>query len=120
MADTSIASHSSVASLRLTARALLLSERIDTAGLERSDVISTAPLAFRVGSGGFAVLFRYGSVVLVGLSPIEEDEVLRGIRPRVTAPSAKMEDEVVTIEIAPERDDQVVIGGPISVKDLTP
>src|SRR5215472_11683931 len=105
---------------RYTARALLLGERIDTSGLERSDVISTAPLAFRVGLAGFAVLFRYGCVVLVGLSPIEEDELLRGIRPRVTAPSAKIEDEVATIEIAPERDDQVVTGGPISVKDLTP
>jgi uncharacterized Rmd1/YagE family protein len=105
---------------RYTARALLLGERIDTAGLERSDVISTAPLAFRVGSAGYAVLFRYGGVVLVGLSPIEEDEVLRGIRPRVTAPSAKIEDEVAIIEIAPERDDQIVTGGPISVKDMTP
>ena len=105
---------------RCTARALLLGERIDTAGLERSDVISTSPLAFRVGSSGFAVLFRYGVLVLVGLSPIEEDEVLRGIRPRVTAPSPKIEDEVATIEIAPERDDQVVTGGPISVRDLTP
>jgi uncharacterized Rmd1/YagE family protein len=63
--------------MRCTARALLLGERIDTAGLERSDVISTSPLAFRVGSSGFAVLFRYGGVVLVGLSPIEEDELLR-------------------------------------------
>jgi uncharacterized Rmd1/YagE family protein len=105
---------------RCTARALLLGERIDTAGLERSDVISTAPLAFRVGSFGYAVLFRYGGVVLIGLSPIEEDEVLRGIRPRVTGPAAKIEDEVATIEIAPDRDDQIVTGGPISVKDLSP
>ena len=106
--------------MRCTARALLLGERIDTAGLERSDVISTSPLAFRVGSSGFAVLFRYGGVVLVGLSPIEEDELLRGISPRVAGPSAKIEDEVATIEIAPERDDQVEMGGSISVKDLTP
>ncbi len=105
--------------MRCTARALLLGERIDTAGLERSDLISTSPLAFRVGSSGFAVLFRYGGVVLIGLSPIEEDEVLRGIRPRVAGPSAKIEDEVATIEIAPERDDQVEMGGAISVKDLT-
>ena len=69
---------------RCTARALLLGERIDTAGLERSDLISTAPLAFRVGTNGYAILFRYGVVVLIGLSPIEEDEVLRGVRPRVT------------------------------------
>jgi uncharacterized Rmd1/YagE family protein len=106
--------------VRCTARALLLGERIDTAGLERSDVISTSPLAFRVGAAGFAVLFRYGVVVLVGLSPIEEDEVLRGIRPRATSPYAKIEDEAATIEIASDRDDQVVTGGPIVVKDLTP
>jgi hypothetical protein len=103
-------------STRCSARALLLGERIDTAGLERSDVISTSPLAFRVGSAGYAVLMRYGVVVLLGLSPIEEDEVLRGIRPRVVGSYAKIEDEVSAIEIAPDRDDQVVTGGPISRK----
>src|SRR6266478_5281671 len=105
---------------RYTARALLLGERIDTAGLERSDVISTTPLAFRVGGTGYAVLFRYGVVVLVGLSPIEEDEVVRGIGARVTGAYGKIEDETATIEIAPERDDQVVTGGSISLKDLSP
>jgi uncharacterized Rmd1/YagE family protein len=105
---------------RCIARALLLGDRIDTAGLERSDVISTTPLAFRVGAAGFVVLFRYGSVVMVGLSPIEEDEVLRGILPRVTGAASKFEDEVATIEIAPDRDDQIELGGPISVKDLSP
>ncbi|MFY9734192.1 MAG: RMD1 family protein, partial [Rhodoplanes sp.] len=55
--------------VRLTARALLLGERIDTSGLERRDVISTTPLAFRIGPHGYAVLFRYGVAVLVGLSP---------------------------------------------------
>ncbi len=105
---------------RCTARALLLGDRIETAGLERSDVISTAPLAFRVGASGFAVLFRYGGVVMIGLSPIEEDEVLRGILPRVVGPAAKYEDEVATIEIQPDRDDQVELGGPILVKDLSP
>lgn len=110
----------SPATNRSTARALLLGERIDTAGLERSDMISTAPLAFRVGTAGYAVLFRYGVVVLLGLSPLEEDEVLRGIRPRVVGPATKIEDEVAMIEIAPDRDDQVITGGPISVKDLSP
>ncbi len=105
---------------RVIARALLLGERLDTAGLERSDLISTTPLAFRVGTTGFAVLFRYGVVVLIGLSPIEEDEVVRGISARLTGRYAKIEDETATIEIAPERDDQVVTGGSISLKDLSP
>jgi hypothetical protein len=72
--------------LRLAARILLLGERLDTAGLERSDVISTAPLAFRVGDAGYAVLFRYGAAVLIGLTPVAEDEVVRGLRPRISGP----------------------------------
>src|SRR5205085_3724644 len=75
---------------QITARALMLGERLDTAMLERSDVISTAPLAFRA-DGGCAVLFRYGIAVLFGLSPIQEDELLRGLRPRVVGAFAQHE-----------------------------
>jgi uncharacterized Rmd1/YagE family protein len=103
---------------QITARALLLGERIDLAGLERSDLLSTMPLAFRAGHEGYAVLFRYGAVVLIGLSLVEEDELIRGIKPRVSAPFARPEDETVTIEIIPDRDDQIAPGGPISVRDL--
>ena len=107
-------------SLRLTARVLLLGERLDTAGLERSDVISTTPLAFRVGEGGYAVLFRYGVAVLIGLTPLAEDEVLRALRPRVHMPFDKIEAEVAILEVAPTQEDQILPGGPIGVKDLTP
>ncbi|MFY9697946.1 MAG: RMD1 family protein [Rhodoplanes sp.] len=106
--------------VRLTARALLLGERIDTAGLERSDVISTTPLAFRIGPHGYAVLFRYGVAVLVGLSPVEEDEVVRGLAARIVGPFARIEDEAAVIEVAPERDEQIAPGGPIIVRGLTP
>jgi uncharacterized Rmd1/YagE family protein len=107
------------APVRLTAHALLLGERLDTAGLERSDVINTVPLAFRVGKG-YAVLFRYGVAVLIGLSPIEEDETLRGLKPRIVGRFDKFEDEAAMIEVAPGHDDQIPPGGPIQVKDLSP
>jgi len=105
---------------RFTVRAFLLGERIDTAGLERSDVVSTTPLAFRVGRDGYVVVFRFGVAVLVGLSPIEEDEVLRGLRPRVIGRFDPTEEESAAIEIVPDRDEQVAPGGPISVHDLSP
>lgn len=105
--------------LRVTARALLLGERLDTSGLERSDVISTTPLAFRVGANGYAVLFRYGVAVLVGLSPVEEDEVVRGLSARIVAPFARIEDEVVVIDVAPDREEHIPPGGPITVRELT-
>jgi uncharacterized Rmd1/YagE family protein len=106
--------------VRLTARALLLGERIDTAGLERSDVISTTPLAFRIGAEGYAVLFRYGVAVLVGLSPLEEDEVVRGLAARINGPFARIEDEVAVIEVAPDREEHIAPGGPIPVRELSP
>jgi uncharacterized Rmd1/YagE family protein len=105
--------------LRLAARMHLLGERLDTGGLERSDVISKTPLAFRIGDG-YAVLFRYGVVVLIGLTPIAEDEVLRGLRPRVQGAFASVDTETAVIEIAPDGEDQVPPGGPIAIRELDP
>lgn len=118
MADTATEPAPTVARTRLIARALLVGERIDTAGLERSDVINTVPLAFRNGDG-YVVLFRYGVAVLIGLSPIEEDETIRGLGPRIVSPG-RIEDETATIEIGPDQDDQIDPGGAIRVKDLSP
>ena len=52
---------------QLTAHALLIGDRINTAGFE-GQVLSSAPPAVRVGSSGLAVLFRYGVVVFIGLT----------------------------------------------------
>jgi uncharacterized Rmd1/YagE family protein len=107
-------------SRRLRVRAILLGDRIDTNGLERSDMIASAPFAFRIGETGFAALFRYGVAVLAGLSPIEEDDILRKLAPRVAGPVARLDDEVAVMEVTPEKEDQVPPGGPIQVRDLAP
>ena len=78
---------------RVTARALALGARLDAAGLERPDTISVNPLAFSVGHSGFVALYRFGVAVLVGLSPVEEDDFLRQIRPRVTGERERVDDE---------------------------
>ncbi len=105
----------------LTARALLLGERLDTVVLaaERTDVINTAPLAVRVGDG-YAVLFRYGVAVLIGLSPADEHETLRNLQKRVIGPFDRIEDETAAIDVSDAHDDQIPPGGPIQVKDLSP
>src|SRR5882724_6443357 len=119
MNDPSPATLAPPTRLRLAARAHLLGERLDTAGLERSDVISKTPLAFRVGDG-YAVLFRYVVVVLIGLTPVAEDEVLRGLRPRIQGAFPSVDAETATIEIAPEGEDQILPGGPITIRELDP
>jgi uncharacterized Rmd1/YagE family protein len=105
---------------RLAARAIFLGERIDTAGLERRELISTTPIAFKAGAGGQVVLFRYGVAALIGLSTMEEDEVLRAIAPRIIGRFEQQEEEVATIEITAEGEEQVVPGGPITIRDLSP
>ena len=57
---------------RKTARALRLGRRLKIAGLEignpdQETVITNSPLILRVGDG-FAALFPFGTVVLIGVS----------------------------------------------------
>jgi uncharacterized Rmd1/YagE family protein len=105
---------------RATARALLVGDRLDQAGLERSDALSANPLAFRAGANGVATLFRYGVVVLIGLTPLEEDEVVRNLKPRIRGEFSRYEEETAVVEISAEREDQIPPGGPIHVKTLSP
>jgi uncharacterized Rmd1/YagE family protein len=107
-------------STRKKMHALLLGDRIDTSGLERTDVLSTTPLAFRAGQEGVVTVFRYGVVVLFGMSLLEEDEVLRGLRTRIVRPVEPREDETATVEIAANKDEQILPGGPILLRAVTP
>ena len=105
---------------RLTARALIVGERIDTAGLERPDMISSLPLAFRVGERGIVALFRFGVAVMVGLTPLEEEDTLHKLQSRVHGERARGDDETALLEIAPDGDEQKSSGGPIQIKNLSP
>ncbi|HEX4712770.1 RMD1 family protein [Phenylobacterium sp.] len=104
----------------ITAHAVLLGERIDTAGLERRDALSTMPLAVRVGEQGVAVVFRYGVVVLIGLDPPAEDEVLRGIAPRVAGPFPNREEEAVRLARWDGREERIDPDGVVCIADRTP
>lgn len=104
---------------RVTVRALALGARLDAAGLERPDTISVNPLAFSVGHVGFVALYRFGVAVLVGLSPVEEDDFIRQIRPRVSGERDRVDDETAVLEVSPDGADQVSPGGPIQVRDLS-
>jgi uncharacterized Rmd1/YagE family protein len=104
---------------RTTARALLLGERIDTAGLERADLVSTAPLAFHTGQAGFVVLYKFGVAVLFGLSPLEEDEILARLDARLVGATSRRDDETLVLEIAPESEEKTLSNGHLAVKDAS-
>lgn len=105
---------------RMTARALLLGDRIDASGLERSDMMSSNPLAFHAGAAGFVALYRFGVAVMIGLSPLEEDEVLNQVKLRVSGEHEHIDDETVHLEISPDQEDRIPPGGTINLRDLSP
>jgi uncharacterized Rmd1/YagE family protein len=109
-----------VPAVRRSIRALLLGDRIDTSGFDQADVIATTPLTFRAGQSGLVVVFRFGVVVLFDLSVLEADEVLRRLRERVIRPVSVREEETAIVETASERDEQILPGGPISLRTCTP
>ena len=102
------------------ARALLLGDRINTSNIDRLQVICPAPLTYKLGPAGFVTLFRYGVAVLNGLTPAQEEEALRDLRLRVSRPLETPEEETAFVEIDAGRDDQILPGGPISLKVMTP
>ena len=104
---------------RVTARALLLGDRIDAAGLERADMVSANPLAFQAGAAGFVVLYRFGVAVMVGLSPLEEDSVLEQVKARLSGPHGVVDDETATLEVSTEDADKIPPGGTVALRDLS-
>jgi len=103
---------------QLTAHALQIGDRINTAGFE-GEVLSSAPLAVKVGANGLAVLFRYGVVVFIGLSVEEETAFLERLRPRCYGGITPPEDEWAKIQVAKEGEETIPVGGPILVREFS-
>jgi uncharacterized Rmd1/YagE family protein len=108
-----------IAAGRRRVRALLLSDRIETANPEQGAVVSTVPLTYKYGRDGMVTLFRYGVAVLMCLAAAEENEVLKSIAGRLIRPLALREEEVAEIVISPDKEDQILPGGPIVLKAMT-
>ena len=81
----------------LVAHARYVSQRIDLRAMEKSRMLTTAPLIIHAGSNGAAVLFRYGVVVLFGLDPVEEARFLQDMETFLHQPFAEHETEKVEI-----------------------
>jgi uncharacterized Rmd1/YagE family protein len=102
----------------LTARALLLGERIDLKSFDSAQRLATNPLVVPAGQGQYVALFRYGAAVLFGINPLQEVAFLEQLSPFVGQPYAKRETEDVRMRVAPADDEQVA-AGEIVVRDIT-
>jgi uncharacterized Rmd1/YagE family protein len=101
----------------LTARALQLAERIDLKGLDRPDQFSSQPLAFKVEGGGTVALFRFGAAVFVGMNPLEEERIVKGLEGRLIDPLTDRESEIAEIVLGSDGEDQPLASGALSLKN---
>lgn len=81
-----------------------------------SEVLSTAPFCFRKGDG-YVVVFRYGALVLVGLTPAEEQAVLAQYSQ--SAHTTPIEEERLELTLRPDQDEGVTSPGQLQIKALT-
>jgi uncharacterized Rmd1/YagE family protein len=102
----------------LTARALLVGQRIDLRALGSTQRLGGGPLAVSVRGGGAAFLFRYGVVVLFDVQPLEQDEFLRQLRPRIEQPTGEPDLEQITVRVDPETK-EVLEGATVLLKDTS-
>jgi uncharacterized Rmd1/YagE family protein len=110
--------NSDPATQQLTAHALLIGDRINTAGFE-GQVLSSSPLAVRIGANGLAVLFRYGVAVFIGLSATEETDFLVHLQARCYGKITPPEEEWAKIQVAKEAEEPIPVGGPIVVREFS-
>ncbi|MBL8844291.1 MAG: RMD1 family protein [Hyphomicrobium zavarzinii] len=104
----------------VTVRALQLGERIDLRGLEREDTFSTSPLAFRTPEGGAVVLFKSGTAVFVGLTPVAEDALIDSLAGRIAEPieESERESETAHLVVKPDADDLAGPAGTLHIRSL--
>ncbi len=94
----------------VTARAVLLGERVDLKGFDATQRLATNPTVVAAGEGQYVALFRYGAAVLFGVNPLQEVGVLEQLAPYVGQPYAKRETEDVRLRVDPAVEEQVAAG----------
>ncbi len=79
--------------------AIAVGQRIALRPLQRSNVLATSPLTVEVDGGGFAVVFRFGVVVMVDVNADGEASFLATLAELINEPSSERHAETLHVEI---------------------
>src|SRR5262249_26520871 len=99
---------------QIPVHALQIADRVNPAGFE-GEILSSTPLAVRIGASGLAVVFRYGAVVFLGLTADQETEFLERLHSRCVGKVTPYEEEWAKVQVAREGGEPIPVGGPILV-----
>ena len=104
--------------LRL-ARAWFLGTRIDVRDLGRGGT-PVGPVTLRAGARGYGLIFRFGVVVLIGLSGAEEKDELEKLSSAIQNRFAQPEFEEAEIAIEPQRTEGLGPDGRLNLHEAGP
>jgi uncharacterized Rmd1/YagE family protein len=99
-------------------QAAFLGTRLDLRDFEHRSPLILNPLTIRAGANGYAVLFRYGVVVLVDLTPDETSAFMESLAPYVTDRFDSRETETLTVVASPAQTERMDLDGTLRVHDL--
>ena len=91
----------------LSVRTRFVGTRIDLRAFESGKPLALHPLTIRAGERGLGVLFRFGAVALVDVSPVEEAAFFEALAPFVVGALERPESEEAEIAIDPEAPERV-------------
>ena len=104
----------------LKVRALLLGDRLDLKSFKISDCLATTPLTLEVdNNGGIAVLFRYGVIVLFGVTNQDEARFIDALKPMLTNSYPSPEIEEMEIHSGRKGASIGVQSGAVSLDDIS-
>jgi len=105
----------------LTVRAVYLGERLDLRGFQRERAIALSPMTIQHGETGHVVLFRYGVVVMIGLSEREEEDFIQELQSLVDHAFTPAEDSRLPLWLDPQVEvDRIDSNGEPHISSLTP
>jgi uncharacterized Rmd1/YagE family protein len=104
---------------RILAQGVYRGERLDTKGARRFPLVAHDPVTVRCGQTGFAVLFRYGVVVLFNLEGAERESFLSRLEPLVAGPFDAPEEEPLTVRIGPGTEGRLDESGTLCLEKAT-
>lgn len=97
---------------------MLLGARLDVRALEVHEPIARSPVVIRVQQDGFAVLFRYGAVVLFNMGDAESESFVRSIKPFVGEPVDRPETEQAELRLCEADKEERAALGVFHLRDM--
>ena len=103
----------------LTVRAWFIGSRIDLRELSRGSTVALGPLTMLIGQHGYSMIFRFGVVVMFGLSEAEEKEIINGLKDSVHNRYDQPECESAEIYIDASASERLGTDGRIKLRDAS-